>query len=267
MNTREDFEMDNNIDFAALIEPVAKRLFPGKYNERASKLGVDLRFGTKGSLSVKPKSGTWYDHQNEVGGGTLDLINHVVGGDHAVAMQWLRDHGMIPLGAVTNRSNKSDRSDRKIIATYDYTDAVGNLVHQTVRYEPRDFRQRRPDGNGGWVSNLDGIRPVLYHLPEVKAAVAAGKTIHIVEGEKDADNLRELGLVATTNAMGAGKWDATYNEFLRGAADVVVIGDNDDPGRKHVQDVRPAVDRGRQVRAHSRSGQALARVSAQGRCQ
>src|SRR5262249_23138355 len=128
----------------------------------------------------------------------------------------------------------------KIEATSDYTDETGNkVVHQTVRYPggstPR-FRQRRPDGNGGWIWNLNGIRPVLYRLPDVIAAVAAGQTIHIVEGEKDADNLRDLGLVATTNAMGAGKWNATYNEVLRGA-DVVIIGDNDEPGRKHVQDV------------------------------
>ena len=38
-----------------------------------------------------------------------------------------------------------------IEATYDYRDEAGRLTYQVVRYPPKDFRQRRPDGSGGWV--------------------------------------------------------------------------------------------------------------------
>jgi hypothetical protein len=90
--------------------------------------------------------------------------------------------------------------------------------------EPKSFRQLRPDPDkpGKWLWNLDGITPVLYRLPQVLAAVKSGQTIYIVEGEKDADNLHALGLTATCNAMGAGKWRDSYSEALRGASVVII---------------------------------------------
>ena len=72
--------------------------------------------------------------------------------------------------------------EKDIEATYDYTDAEGNLVFQVVRYKPKDFRQRRPDGKGGWIKNLEGITPMLYHLPELAPAISEGVEIIIVEG-------------------------------------------------------------------------------------
>ena len=128
------------------------------------------------------------------------------------------------------------KEDQQIVATYDYPDKDGQLLFQTVRYAPKDFRQRHPDGAGGWVPDIKGIKRVLYRLPEVLEAVKKGETVYIVEGEKDADNLRKLGLIATTNPMGAGKWKPEYSESLTGAT-VVIIPDNDEPGRKHAQQV------------------------------
>ena len=100
-----------------------------------------------------------------------------------------------------------------------------------MRYEPKDFRQRRPDGKGGWVWNVSGVDLVLYRLPEL-IATHARKWVIVCEGEKDADLLWKLGFVATTNAMGAGKWDANYTEALFGRR-VAILPDNDDPGWKH----------------------------------
>ena len=101
---------------------------------------------------------------------------------------------------------------------------------------PKDFRQRRPDGKGGWTWSLGKTRRVLYRLPEVRDAVAGDRLVVIVEGEKDADNLSKLGFTATCNAGGANKWRAEYTESLRDA-DAVIIGDNDDAGRAHVAHV------------------------------
>ena len=128
----------------------------------------------------------------------------------------------------------SDLSTRsEIITTYDYTDEEGQLLFQTVRYEPKDFRQRHPDGNGGWVWNLNGVRRVLYNLPEVSKS----DSILIVEGEKDVETARQkFDLVATCNPMGAGKWGDEYSELLRGKC-VTVIPDADEPGRKHAEQV------------------------------
>ena len=112
----------------------------------------------------------------------------------------------------------------RIVAEYDYRSEQGALLFQVVRYEPKGFRQRRPDGNGGWVWNLQGVRRVLYGLPEVLKT----KSVLICEGEKDCGKARLLVPAATCNAGGAGKWHEEYTEPLRGKR-VAIIADADEP--------------------------------------
>ena len=125
---------------------------------------------------------------------------------------------------------------RRIVVVYPYHNARGELLFEVVRFEPKGFAQRRLLKDGSYAWNLRGISPVLYRLPEVITGIANSQIIYIVEGEKDADNLCKLGFIATTNPMGAGKWRNAYTESLRGA-DVVIIPDNDDPGRAHAEGV------------------------------
>lgn len=135
--------------------------------------------------------------------------------------------------AAAPSANGSTRGRGEQVATYDYVDERGELLFQAVRYAfPKGFAQRSPDGRGGWRWGLNGARRVLYRLPEVLEAVALEKPIYLVEGEKDADRLNTLGLTATTNPMGAGKWLQEYGGSLAGAR-VVILPDNDDPGRAH----------------------------------
>ena len=124
----------------------------------------------------------------------------------------------------------------KIVATYDYQDEAGNLLYQVVRSDPKDFCQRRPDGNGGYIWKMGTTRRVIYRLPEVLAAIKAGKSIYIGEGEKDVLTLVGWKLEATCNPMGAEKWRPEYSEPLRGAH-VVIIPDRDEPGRRHAEQV------------------------------
>lgn len=128
-----------------------------------------------------------------------------------------------------------------IEAMYDYPDEEGNLLFQVVRYWPKGFRQRRPNGIGGWDWSLDGTRRVLYRLPEVRRAVADKRTIYVVEGEKDADALRRTGVVATCNSGGAGKWRREHTEALAGAPRVVIVADKDEVGYGHARAVRDAL--------------------------
>lgn len=122
----------------------------------------------------------------------------------------------------------------KIIATYDYKDVEGKLIYQSVRFEPKDFRQRRPDPAqpGKWIWNLTGVPRILYRLPELARAT----TVWITEGEKDADRLAALGLCSTTNSEGAGKWRPELSAFFVGKH-VIILPDNDEVGRKHAGDV------------------------------
>jgi hypothetical protein len=123
----------------------------------------------------------------------------------------------------------------RIVAEYDYMDEMGKLLYQNVRYEPKAFRHRRPDGNGGWTGNLDGVRRVLYRLPEVLTA----SDVLFVEGEKDADTGKDRGITSTTSGA-TGSWREEFSETLRGKR-VTIIADADAPGRKHAQRVAASI--------------------------
>ncbi len=136
---------------------------------------------------------------------------------------------------------RQDNRKARIVKAYDYTNEVGTLLFQVVRFTPKDFRQRRPDPDAKdvWSWNVTGVPRVLYRLPGVLRnlqAITGAGTVFVVEGEKDADAMVKQGFVATCNAGGAGKWLPEYSETLRGA-NVVVIADKDTPGRRHAQAV------------------------------
>lgn len=135
-------------------------------------------------------------------------------------------------GAAPDRA-RNDGPRPRIVAIYDYRDEQGKLLFQVLRKEGKQFVQRRPDGKSGWIWNLEGVRRVLYRLPEL---VDSRGGVFIVEGEKDVDRLRSLGLTATTNPGGAGNWRDEYAETLAGRH-VCIIPDADDVGRKHAQAV------------------------------
>ena len=96
---------------------------------------------------------------------------------------------------LTERDLFPTRTTNTIVATYDYCNEAGTLLYQIVRFAPKTFRPRRPDGPD-WIWNLTGVERVLYRLP----ALRDQSTVYIVEGEKDADRLSAFGVIATTNA-------------------------------------------------------------------
>lgn len=131
------------------------------------------------------------------------------------------------------RRNGHDRAKGRapltIAATYDYRDASGALSFQVVRLVPKDFRQRRPSPDGGWTWRK-GDTTLLYRLPELLAS-GDDEIVWLCEGERDADRLASLGLIATTRAEGAGKWKGPESHWLAGRR-VVILADNDEAGRK-----------------------------------
>jgi len=126
--------------------------------------------------------------------------------------------------------------NHRILATYDYTDEAGNLLYQVVRFAPKDFRPRYPDGCGGWVWKKHPHQ-VLFHLREVMEA----PIVFVVEGEKDVETLRSYGFVATTNAGGAKvPWLPEFTAALAGR-EVIIIPDNDTPGRQRALTIARAL--------------------------
>jgi len=153
---------------------------------------------------------------------------------------------------------RADRDTKPAIGTaYPYHDERGELLYEAVRMVPKSFRQRRPL-LGGWVWSLGekaaadlrelgfqtsegiaAVRRVLYRLPELVAPDNHARRVFIVEGEKDADSLRQLGFLATCCSGGSNAWHhvaAHAAETLKGRH-VTVIPDNDAPGRKYAGDV------------------------------
>lgn len=138
-------------------------------------------------------------------------------------------------------SKKEDKPQYVDHEFFDYRDERGKLLFQVIRgrladpfrwpkADLKEVKQRRPDGNGGFVNNTRGVRRVLYRLPELLKS--KGSTVWVAEGEKCVECLREMGLVATCNPMGAGCWDAEYSKFLEGR-EVVILPDNDAAGVAH----------------------------------
>ena len=124
----------------------------------------------------------------------------------------------------------------EITAVYPYRDERGATLYENVRAVAtyadgttgKTFWQRRPDGNGGYVPGLDDVRRVPYRLPELRAALlaTADAAVYLVEGEKDADNLRSLGCTATSLK----NWQEEFNQFLTPQCRVVILPDHDAPG-------------------------------------
>lgn len=248
-----------------LIEPIARELL-GEPN-RALSSKHELRYGNHGSLSVDVDKGTYYDHEANQGGGVLDLITRETGLRGLDREVWL---GQRHPDVLVRRSHRSGNGKHpplgREVAWYDYLDEAGNFLFQVVRFEPKTFRQRRRALSDdppwkirdGWVWSARGIRQVPYKLPELIEAISEDRTVFVVEGEKDVENIRKLGALATCNPGGVGKWSDAINEFFRDA-DVVVIADNDPQARKKDgtllfhEDGRPKYpgqDHAREVCAH-----------------
>jgi hypothetical protein len=214
-------------DLSRHMARVAEALL-GAPNQSLSKQGKEWRYGTHGSLAIDLQKGTYFDFETNKGGGILDLIKREKGISGADATDFMRqiDCDLPPRSG----NGVATISSRKLVASFDYTDANGQLVFQVLRYEPKGFLQRRPDGNGGWQFRRGA--PLPYRLPDLIEAIALGRTVFVVEGEGKVNALANWNVPATSSAEGAKKWKPEHSEYLRGA-DVVILPDNDNPGRDH----------------------------------
>jgi hypothetical protein len=212
--------------FAPLIADVATELL-GKPDQTIGN-GSTLRWGSRGSFKVDTAEGVWHDKEANKGGGVLDLIMRELGCDKAGALGWMEGKGLI-------EPRDAGRT------FYDYTDEAGAVLFRVERGGSgagQRFVQHGPDGRGGFVCRkgcMAGVRRVLYRLPDIVRADPA-EPVFVCEGEKDADRLARLDLVATTNPGGALKFLSDLAPPLRGRR-VIVLQDNDSAGREHAADV------------------------------
>src|SRR5262249_7111992 len=229
--------MSNRPDFNQFCEAACIKL----WGEPSHRSRSELRWNGADGYSVRTYSihkHVWFDHGAKRGGSTLELAALAMGwppdrpargADFYVVWQGAYERGFYPEPPPDKGGGKW-----QIRAIYSYRDEQDVLLFQVVRYdtEVREdrFRYRRPNGEGGWIWDLEGVRRVLYRLPELIAGVKAGKLILDCEGENDAEAAVKLGYVATTHPGGIGKWHDDYDDFFRGA-DAVVVADNDEHGK------------------------------------
>lgn len=209
-----------------------------KFKKQGNEMYATCPFHADGkspNFRVDLKKDAWFCDVCGEGGGVVQFLSKKTGIDEKEAFKQLVSDPH-PLGTTPSNGPEAPRR-LNIVATYDYKNHRGDVAYQVCRIEPKTFRQRRPDGKGGWIDNMKGVERVLYRLQEIWLA----PTVWVVEGEKDADTLFGLGMRATTNVGGAGKWLDGYNEILRDK-EVVLCGDNDPPGQEHVKKIAESVD-------------------------
>lgn len=125
-----------------------------------------------------------------------------------------------------------------IVAEYIYKDEEGSPLYKVIRFEPKSFAQAKYD-NGNWVFKMAGVRYVLYNLPNV----IKSDVVYFVEGEKDADNLNKIGLVATTTVSGASSYAKRAEEYSKYLKDktIYVVPDNDKAGYQYAESIKKSL--------------------------
>lgn len=191
------------------------------------------------------------------GGGILDMIvaANVIDlkpgqSPRAGAMRWLeaqagishnyvlREHAQPKPHQIRGKKLKNEEQT----ATFFYTDEVGTILYRVVRIEGLDDDGKKAKRfeahalrNGKWLRGMFGQPPVPYHLPSIELARRTGRPLLMVEGERDADWLEQLGFLTTSTPFGAGfNIRPDWRPYFEGVTLLALVGDGDHAGRRAV---------------------------------
>ena len=230
-------------DIGNLLPAIAERFL----GEPSSRRGVTLAYGTHGSLKLDLGKGTWFDHENDVGGGVVDLLLREVPELAKAEPGSIADYLHNEFG-LEKRENgarydlegmRTPPTPRTVVATYQYRDESGAVLYEIDRIEWIENGKRRkifPQykmKDGQRLTKKFDARSVLWRLPEILASTGL---VIIGEGEKTVQALVEHGFDATTADGGSKNWNLTHSASLRDR-DVLILPDNDDAGRAHADKV------------------------------
>lgn len=138
-------------------------------------------------------------------------------------------------------ARKPRRGRLVVVAEYPYLDAANNENFKVLRFVDestgeKTFRQTHWDRQLGKYARGRGPAPLILYKLDMLAKAPAEAVVWIVEGEKDVNRLNKLGLLATCNPMGAGKWKDFFSNSLADRT-CVILPDNDQTGKDHAKDV------------------------------
>lgn len=221
--------MDNKEDIANLILPLATKFWG---NPTSTKADGKIRFGSHGSKAIDTSSGTWFDFEQGIGGGVIDLIKTHISNTSSIS-EFLEHEFNIP--AVNEERQEVDLSwaavGGGVTETYTYCDKNNKPILVVTRKPGKKFLQATPDGQRPSSVNME-IVP--YHLPELLKN--KNRAVIIVEGEKDVHTLESHGFIATTNAGGSSSWKQDHANYLFNR-NIVILPDNDEAGSRWANSV------------------------------
>lgn len=138
--------------------------------------------------------------------------------------------------AYTWRDRLERSQDKKIETLYHYKDENGKYLYTKVRFEGKVMRYLTIDEvNDRYNYGKPKGSETLYNLPDLIKGVREGYPVYYVEGEKDVNTLKAMGMIATT-AGSANDWKKEYARFFTGAK-VVILTDNDESGMNLKDDI------------------------------
>lgn len=178
------------------------------------------------SFTVNDEKGFYHCFSSGKHGDLIDFLHETQGLSFKDAVAVLASES----GAVmpANDQPQTPKPKPTVVCHYDYIAQDGEPYLRVTRMSDKSFRQSHWEIDG-WVPKKPAGPAIPYRLPEILAA--PNETIWLVEGEKDADRLASLGLIATTAPGGGGAFTADIARWLDGQ-DVIAIPDNDPTGEK-----------------------------------
>jgi hypothetical protein len=164
-------------------------------------------------------------------------VNSFAGDDLKVCRAYIRERLGEPAREPPRKQAKA-QARGALVGEYIYRSADGAAFLRVCKYVAADGGKQFPQyhlhpGGGSWLKGKPAGPKIPYRLPELMASASSAALVHLTEGEKDADALAKLGLVATTASEGAhAKWAAELTPYFKDR-DVVILVDADAIGRAH----------------------------------
>ena len=161
----------------------------------------------------------------------------------------IRDYGLLPdlepRAELLASIQPLPQLQQTLEQEWHYTDEDGVTLFIKQRYKTNDskgktYKQLRVDEDGRRHSSITGARIVPYNLPEVEDARKAGRTVFLTEGEKAADALKSIGVIATCTHQGASSFPEDAIQYFAGL-NVVILPDNDKVGWEYAKKAVKAI--------------------------
>jgi len=220
---------------AALRSGYLSRILPGSQRRGKELVAATIRGGKGDSFSLNYETGQWSDFATgEKGGDLIALMAAREGLDQGQALEKIEvELGLDrrqPLPPKTEHELPKAPTSGQPTKVWVYADADNQALYEAHRWEKPGHKKTCRMHNAG------GKERVPLYLPQIMEAIQGGRPVYIAEGEPKADLLWTWGLAGTCVIGGVNGWRPEIAKWFK-TAEVVIIPDADEPGRKFGQQI------------------------------